>query len=119
MRDGSIPAYSLMELCSGDTQAHSSSGAENGFPSPKYCRLEHLYSTAVCLSLRLISLKDLSELMIPGFEFCHWMIHTEHRPHKSSNVHSKYKSDIFGTAIRNTSQYFSSNTEPPIEEPRR
>lgn len=94
MRDdavGSIPGDLQMELRAGDTQVHSSSEAENGFPSPKYCRLEHLYSTAVCLSLTLVSLKGLSELMIPGFEFCHWMIHTEHRSQKSSNMHSKCK----------------------------
>lgn len=123
MRDdavGSIPVQLLVELCAGDTQAHSSSEAENGFPSPTYCRLEHLYTVlySVLLSLTLISLKGVSEL-IPGFEFCHWMIHEEHRPHKSSNMHSKHKSDIFGIIIRNISQHFSSNTEPLIEEPRR
>lgn len=33
--------------------------------------LEHLYSIALLLSLKLISLNGLSELMTPGFEFCH------------------------------------------------
>lgn len=75
MRDdavGSIPVQLLVELCAGDIQVHSSSEAENGFPSPTYCRLEHLYTVlySVLLSLTLLSLKGVSEL-IPGFEFCH------------------------------------------------
>lgn len=68
--------------------------------------LEHFYSTAALLSLTLISLKGLSELMIPGFEFCHWLVHTEHRPTKAL------------TCIQNTSQtslVSSTETQPAFQ----
>lgn len=66
---GSIQVYLPMELLQETLRPTSALIQKTDFLVLNI--LEHFYSTAALLSLTLISLKGLSELMIPGFEFCH------------------------------------------------